>query len=86
MGDILELLVDKGLASRYHWYHCLNNFLVGGKRETLTLSQSHCGLAEYQSSQQGTQTTAGALGPPFLEIQVLMTILKIGANSQRALQ
>lgn len=36
-GDILELLVDEGLVSRYHWCHWLNNVPVAGKRKTLTL-------------------------------------------------
>jgi len=74
-GEVLELLVDEGLASSYHWCHWLNNIPGAGKRGTLTLRHAEPG---------GAQAPAGALEPPFLEIQVLTTIPKIGAKSQRA--
>lgn len=61
--DILEGLVDEGLASRYHWCHWLNNFPVGGKKETLTLRTAVVWLST-QSRQWEARTTAGALGLP----------------------
>lgn len=62
VGEVLEMLMDKGLALRHHWWHLLNNYPAAEKKETN--SQRHRGLAECaeQVEPGGAPATAGAWG------------------------
>ena len=33
VGEVLEVLMDKGLALRHHWWHLLNNYPVAEKKK-----------------------------------------------------